>query len=68
VKGQVYSAAGMDIVELSIPNLPEITKQGGGVTKALGEAGAAVPARNKELVAPLVPKLKDWAPLAFFGL
>ena len=68
VKGQVYSAAGMDIVELSIPSLPELTKEGGGVTKALGEAGAAVPARNKELVAPLVPKLKDWAPLAFFGL
>ena len=68
VKGQVYTAAGMDIVEISIPNLPELAKQGGGVTKPLGELGAAVPARNKELVAPLVPKLKDWAPLAFFGL
>jgi hypothetical protein len=32
------------------------------------DRGAAVPARNKELVAPLVSKLKDWAPLAFFGL
>ena len=68
VKGQVYRAAGMDVVELSIKNLPEQAKQGGGVTKVVGEAGAAVPARNKELVAPFVPKLKDWAPLAFFGL
>jgi hypothetical protein len=38
------------------------------LTKPLGELGAAVPARNKELVAPLLPKLKEWAPLAFFGL
>jgi len=68
VKGQVYRAAGMDLVELSIPNLPELAKQGGGVTKAVGEAGVDVPPRNKELVAPLLPKLKDWAPLAFFGL
>jgi hypothetical protein len=68
VKGQVYSAAGMDIVEISIPKVSDLTKQGGDVTKPLGELGAPVPARNKELVAPLVPKLKDWAPLAFFGL
>jgi len=68
VKGQVFRAAGMDIAELSIPNLPELAKQGGSLTKAVGDAGADVPARNKELVAPLIPKLKDWAPLAFFGL
>jgi hypothetical protein len=68
VKGQVYRAAGMDLVELSIPNLPELAKQGDSVTKAVGEAGGDVPPRNKELVAPFLPKLKDWAPLAFFGL
>lgn len=68
VKGQVYRAAGMDLVELSIAGLPELAKQGGGATKAVGEAGGDVPPRNKELVAPLLPKLKDWAPLAFFGL
>jgi hypothetical protein len=68
IKGQVYRAAGMDLVELSIPNLPELAKQGGGVAKAVGETGGDVPPRNKELVAPLLPKLKNWAPLAFFGL
>lgn len=68
VKSQVYHAAGMDIAELSIRNLPELAQQGGGVTKSIGEPGAEVPSRNRELVAPLVPKLKDWAPLAFFGL
>lgn len=68
VKGQVYRAAGMDIAELSIKNLPELAEQGGGATKPVGEAVGEVPARNRELVAPLVPKLKDWAPLAFFGL
>ena len=68
MKGQVYTAASMDIVELSVKNLPELAKQGGGLTKTVGGEGAEVPARNKELVAPLLPKLKDWAPLAFFGL
>jgi hypothetical protein len=68
VKGQVYRAAGMNIAELSIKSLPEAVRQGGSVTKDVGDAVGEVPARNKELVAPLIPKLKDWAPLAFFGL
>lgn len=68
VRGQVYRAAGMDLAELSIKNLPELVQEGGSPTRAIGEAAGEVPARNKELVAPLIPKLKDWAPLAFFGL
>jgi hypothetical protein len=54
--------------QLNIGNLPEAVSQGGGATQPLAEAGAEVPARNKELVAPYLPKLKDWAVLAFFGL
>lgn len=68
VKGQVYRAAGMNLSELSLGNLPELMREGGSVTKAVGDEAGDVPARNKELVAPLMPKLKDWAPLAFFGL
>jgi len=68
VKGQVYRAAGMTVAELSVKNLPELARQGGSVTKEVGDAVGDVPPRNKELVAPLIPKLKDWAPFAFFGL
>jgi hypothetical protein len=68
VRGQVYRAAGMSVAELSIKNLPQLVQEGGSVTKEVGDAAGEVPARNKELVAPLLPKLKDWAPLAFFGL
>jgi hypothetical protein len=58
----------MNIAELSIKNLPELVQEGGSVTREVGEAVGEVPARNRELVAPLIPKLNDWAPLAFFGL
>ena len=69
VKGQVYSAAGIEIVALRIPNsVSGLGQQGGVLTKPPDEGSAAVPARNKALVASLLPKLKDWAPLAFFGL
>ncbi|MEI6667475.1 MAG: hypothetical protein WCP29_04900 [Acidobacteriota bacterium] len=68
VRNHVYQAAGVEIVELSLPTSPGAPKAGGGITRVLGDSGAAVPARNRELVAPLVPKLKEWAPLAFFGL
>jgi hypothetical protein len=68
VRKQVYTAAGLDLAQLNIGNLPEAVSQGGGATEPLAEAGAEVPARNKELVAPYLPKLKDWAVLAFFGL
>jgi len=68
VRGQVYRAAGMNIAELSVKNLPELAQEGASVTREVGEAVGEVPARNRELVAPLIPKLNDWAPLAFFGL
>jgi hypothetical protein len=68
VRGQVYRAAGMSVAELSLKDLPQLAQEGGSVTKEVGDAVGEVPARNKELVAPLLPKLKDWAPLAFFGL
>jgi hypothetical protein len=68
VRGQVYGAAGLSLAELSLKNLPDAVRQGGGLTKQIGEPGAVVPPKNKELVAPHLAKLRDWAPLAFFGL
>jgi hypothetical protein len=68
VRGRVYTAAGVSVTELSFRNMSDTLKQSGDLTKPIAEAGADVPAKNKELVKPLLPKFKDWAPLAFFGM
>ncbi len=68
VRTQVYTAAGLDLAQLNLANLPEAVSQGGGATHPVAEAAGDVPPRNKELVAPYLPKLKEWAVLAFFGM
>jgi hypothetical protein len=70
VRGQVYSAAGMELAALNLSNLPDAIKAGGGgnVTQQVGGSGTDVPEHNKELVKPYLPKLKDWAVYAFFGM
>jgi len=76
VRGRVYAAAGMSIEEVGFKNFSDALKQS-GASGADAMSGAltheiasneAVPDRNKELVAPYLPKLKDWAVFAFFGL
>jgi hypothetical protein len=68
VRGQVYSAAGMEVAGLSLAGLPDAIKGNGDVTQQIGGSGMDVPAHNKELVQPYIPKLKDWAVFAFFGM
>jgi len=68
VRGRVYAAAGISIAQISLANLPDAVKNGGAVSHDMPGADDEVPARNKALVQPYLPKLKDWAPFAFFGL
>ena len=68
VRGRVYGAAGMKLFEMDVRNLPDAVKQGGAVTRPIPGITDPVSEHNKQLVAPYVPKMKDWAVLAFFGL
>jgi hypothetical protein len=75
VRGRVYAAAGMSVEELGLRKLTEAIKEGGAAAGAsMGDLTSEVatqepvPDRNKELIAPYMPKLKDWAVFAFFGL
>src|SRR5262249_20404979 len=68
VRGHVYAAAGLPVSGFDLRALAGATGTGGD---AAGRPPAAPPGpapdRNKQLVAPYLPKLKDWAVLAFFG-
>jgi hypothetical protein len=70
VRRHVYEAAGISIAQVSLANLPDAVKNGaaGGGSAEVSRASADVPPRNKALVEPYLPKLKEWAPYAFFGL
>ena len=75
VRGRVYAAAGMSVEELGLRKLTEAIKEGGAAAGAsMGSLTSEVatqepvPDRNKALIAPYMPKLKDWAVFAFFGL
>lgn len=54
--------------DLSNRNASDMLKQGDVVTRPIAGSGDPVSQRNKELVAPYIPKLKDSVALAFFGL
>jgi hypothetical protein len=66
VRRRVYAAAGMSVAPISLDNL-EAIKNGVTVSET-SSLDAHVPPRNKALVEPYLPKLKEWAPYAFFGL
>ena len=74
VRGRVYAAAGMQIEELGLRNLSEKLKEGGAFNGDVGKltnevaTSEAVPEKNRQLIAPYVPKLQEWAVFAFFGL
>lgn len=68
VRGRVYVAAGLTVTELIDRNVLNTAKEGGSVTRPIAGSGDPVSRRNKELVAPYIPKLKNSAVLAFFGL
>ena len=68
MRDRVYSAAGLHLTELALRNAPDTVKSGGNLFGPMAGLTGPVPARNKQLVAPYLPNMKDWAKLAFFGL
>ncbi len=70
VRGQVYAAAGMSVAEISLRNLNRSSIANGGqnIVRPVATAGQEVPERNKQLIAPYLPRMKDWAVVAFFGM
>jgi hypothetical protein len=67
VRGRVWAASGMNVSQLNSGDIAAALKNG-GATRPIAEAIGPAPMRNRELVAPYQAKLKDWTPLAFFGL
>jgi hypothetical protein len=68
VRGRVYSAAGLNLVELGGRNVQEMMTQGNVVTRPVAGSSDPVSKHDQQLVAPYIPKLKESAALAFFGL
>ena len=68
VRGQVYSAAGLNITEIALRDARDKVKEGDSLFAPIKSAIGPVPVRNKALVAPYLPKLQEWAKLAFFGV
>jgi flagellar basal body-associated protein FliL len=74
VRGRVYAAAGMTLEDMGLRNFTDALKNSGAGGDFSGKitteiaSNEPVPDRNRELVAPYVPKMKDWAVYGFFGL
>ncbi len=68
VRGRVYVSAGLQVSEINPRDLPDALKQGRAVTRPIPGSGDPVSQRNKDLVAPYLPRMKEWAVFAFFGL
>jgi hypothetical protein len=74
VRGRVYAAAGMTLEDMGLRNFTDALKNSGAAGDFSGKitteiaSNEPVPDRNRELVAPYVPKMKDWAVYGFFGL
>jgi hypothetical protein len=68
VRGRVYTAAGLNIMELSLRNMQQAMKEGGNVVRPIESTSDPASQHDKALVAPYLPKLEDWAVFAFFGL
>ena len=70
VREQVYAAIGVSAVGFDMKKVAEEVKAGNveGITQPERGTVGDVPEANKTLVAPFEKQLKDWAPLAFFGL
>ena len=66
VRGRVWSASGMNLLELSSRDSSALSR--GGAMRPIAPSADAVPPHNRELVKPYLPKMKNWVPLAFFGL
>jgi hypothetical protein len=70
VRQQVYAAIGVAAAGFDVKKFAEDAKSGNveGFSKREKATVGDVPEHNKALVAPHEAQLKEWAPLAFFGL
>ena len=68
VRGQVYAAVGVVAAAFDMKNIEKMAREAGRGESEVSGAIGDVPEVNKTLVAPYEEKLKEWAPLAFFGL
>ena len=69
VRTRIYQAAGLEASGFSLDDIQRFARQGTAHGIEIPEVTLPeIPARNRELVRPHVPKLKEWMPLAFFGL
>jgi len=69
VRTRVYQAAGLEVSGFSLDDIQRLARQGAAQGVELPEVALPeIPVRNRELVRPHIPRLKEWVPLAFFGL
>ena len=69
VRQQVYAAVGVVAAGFDVKDIQRMAQEAGRRGgKPAPDAIGDVPNRNKELVKPYEQKLKEWAPLAYFGL
>jgi hypothetical protein len=68
VRGHVYAAAGLNVVELVDRSFSGNGQTDRVVTRPIPGSADPVSQRNKAILAPFLPKLKESAALAFFGL
>lgn len=70
VRGRVYTAAGQHVVKLGTRNLAQALAEGGSAAPPIAAVatGDAATEHNQQIIKPYLPRMKDWAVLAFFGL
>lgn len=69
VRTRIYQAAGIEATGFSLDDLQRFAREGRGEGIDIPDVTfPEIPARNRELVRPHIAKLKEWVPLAFFGL
>jgi hypothetical protein len=68
VRQQVYAAVGMVAAGFDVKDVRRIAEQAAGGAEVAQAKLGDVPERNRELVKRFEKQLREWAPLAFFGL
>ena len=71
VRARVLQAAGVEVSQMiDLSHLDDVIRDSGGRADAALDRlpSVDVPPRNRELVKPLVGRMEQWLPLAFFGL
>jgi hypothetical protein len=69
VRTRIYQAAGIEATGFTLDDLQRLAREGAERGIDIPEVTfPEVPIRNRDLVRPHVSKLKEWVPLAFFGL